>query len=98
MKPIKWITVQPNIGNDVRQKVRDWCDTTFNHHDNESSNWFMTSNYTRGHDASFDMLFKEFKHAEWFILRWGGVISSIEYEDVPEQYVVSKHVLDTLFE
>jgi hypothetical protein len=98
MKPIKQITVQPSITNDIRQEVRDWCDMTFNHHDNESSDWCMTSNYDRGHEATFDVLFKQLKHAEWFILRWGGVISNIEYEDVPEQYVVSKKVLDTLFE
>jgi hypothetical protein len=98
MKPIKWITVQPNIGNDIRQEVKDWCSATFNEYDNEASQWFMTSNYTRSHEASFDLLFRHLKHAEWFILRWGGVISNIEYEDVPEQYVVSKKVLDVLFE
>lgn len=98
MKPIKWITVQPNIGNDIRQEVKDWCSTTFHDHNNERCEWFMTSNYTRGHEASFDMLFKRLDHAQWFILRWGGCISSIEYEDVPEQYVVSKAVLENLFE
>lgn len=98
MKPIKWVTVQPNLGNDVRQAVKDWCSTTFHSYDNEYREWHITSNYTREEEASFDLLFKRLSHAEWFILRWGGCISNIEYEDVPEQYVVSEQVLDALFE
>jgi hypothetical protein len=77
MESTEWITVQPNIGNDVRQEVSDWCYTTFKNRSNGDRNWFMTSNYTRELSATFDVVFKYLKDAEWFILRWGGEYNGI---------------------
>jgi hypothetical protein len=101
MKPIKEITVHPNLGNDVRQEVLAWCRETFNDEYAESEEdyrWMVTSNYTRSYDGTFDILFKTTADAHWFILRWGGDIVNIEYEDVPEQYVVPDKIYNALFE
>jgi hypothetical protein len=98
MKPIKWITVHPELDNTVRQEVKYWCEKTFHSSDNDYPEWYMTSNYDRTYNGTFDMRFKHLKYAEWFILRWGGNIVEIEYEDVPEQYFVREDIFKTLFE
>lgn len=101
MKPIKQITVHPYLGNETRTEVLEWCRTIFNDEFAESEEeyrWVITSNYERSYEGTFDVLFKDIKDAEWFILRWGGDIVSIEYEDVPEQYFVEDNLYKSLFE
>jgi hypothetical protein len=101
MKPIKEITVHPYLGNDVRPEVLDWCLATFNDQYAQSEGdyrWRSTSNYNRSYDGTFDIMFKTTEDAHWFILRWGGDVVNIEYEEVPEQYVVRDDVYNVLFE
>jgi hypothetical protein len=101
MKPIKSVIVHPYIGNDQRSDVIDWCYKSFNDSyalDENDFRWFSRSNYERSHEGTFDVYFKSLADAEWFILRWGGNIVGIEYEDVPEKFVVREDVFKTLFE
>ena len=101
MKPIKEITIHPGLGNDVREEVIDWCRETFNDEyadTEEEFRWRTTSNYERSYEGSFDVFFKDLKDAHWFILRWGGEVVHIEYQNVPEQYVIIDKIYNSLFE
>lgn len=98
MKPIDRIIVQPELDNSIRQEVVEWCDSTFYTHPDSDWRWNITSNYERSYQATFDVMFKNMRDAQWFILRWGGVISEIIYEDVPEQYFVEDKIFSELFE
>jgi hypothetical protein len=121
MKPIKSITVHPELNNSVRTDVAEWCTTAFrevydrsdaqppaaydykpspqevsNEHE-EGWRWYITSNYTRSADGTFDVAFKHMKDAHWFIIRWGGNVVEVTYEDVPEIYQVNTTHFDRLF-
>jgi hypothetical protein len=100
MKPIKEITVHPGLGNDLRDEVIDWCRSTFvdDYGLAESDfRWWTTSNYNRSYEGTFDVFFKDLKDAHWFIIRWGGEVVNVQYEDVPEQYVVLDEIYNSLF-
>jgi hypothetical protein len=84
-KTIKQVIVYPEIDNDKRQNVMEWCAEIFGdrrktHIDHNQWIWGMRSNYDRSKYASFDMYFKDDRNASIFILRWGGVAKYI-YED-----------------
>jgi hypothetical protein len=84
-KTIKYVIVCPEIDNDERSEVNDWCTEIFGDRyktqiDENQWIWSMRSNYDRSKYASFDMYFKDDRTASMFILRWGGVAKYI-YED-----------------
>jgi hypothetical protein len=95
MKNIKKLVVHPELGNDIRQEVVAWCTQQWGDYREEDSVWWTTSNYTRSYNGTFDMIFNDVKSAEFFILRWGGQIVDIEYE---ENFAPDPVVLNTLFE
>jgi hypothetical protein len=97
MKHIKKLTVHPELGNDMRRAVIDWCIKQWgDYYDTEAEHvWWITSNYDRSLNGTFDIVFNDVKAAEFFILRWGGNVFDVEYE---EYYVPDPEVLDRLFE
>jgi hypothetical protein len=99
MKIIKQINVYPELNNNVRQSVYQWCLEMFgNMHGTEEDDWVWgtKSNYERSRKASFDMQFKNSKHASMFVLRWGGKTETI-FEDF-EKLAVDEEVFNNLFE
>lgn len=75
MKPNK-IIVHPNIGNEKRQEIIDWCEVAFGSIYCSSPRWFQTSNYERGPvSGTFDIHFKEESDAHFFIIAHGGYIA-----------------------
>jgi hypothetical protein len=94
MKHIKKLTVHPELGNDVRHEVSDWCTKQWGLYREEGAVWYITSNYDRSVSGTFDVIFTDVKAAEFFILRWGGGVFDVEYE---EYCVPDPEVLDRLF-
>ena len=97
MQKILSVTVQPELTNNFRPEVSAWCSETFGSKDNDYVSWYITSNYTRGYDAEFDVVFERLQDAQWFIIKWGGVVSNIEYDGI-EVYQIKEEVFNTLFE
>jgi hypothetical protein len=96
MKIVKEITIHPELGNDIRLEVVDWCIAQFGDpivqvvdHD-----WWINSNYERSYDGTFDITFTDLKSAEFFILRWGGVVVDTKYDEV---FVPDPEILKNLF-
>jgi hypothetical protein len=98
MIKIKQLTVHPNLGNDVRYEVIEWCNKQWGDYhlfEGDEWTWFTTSNYDRGAESgTFDVIFKDVKAANLFLLRWGGQVFDVEYE---ECFVPDPEVLDKLF-
>ena len=98
MKQILSLRVQPRLNNNQRVEVVKWCTKQFgpkHGKDGETPVWLITSNYTRELDAEFDVIFNNVKNAEWFILKWGGVISNVVYSE--ETFAPDPEVLNRLF-
>jgi len=98
MKHILSIKVQPRLNNNQRVEVIKWCTKQFGPRhgkDEETPGWCITSNYERERDADFDVIFYNTKHAEWFILKWGGVISDVVYSE--ETFAPDPEVLNRFF-
>lgn len=92
MKHIKKLKVHPGLGNDLRQEVIEWCSKQWGEYNNEDSFWGPTSNYERSEHGTFDVIFTDLKAAQIFLLRWGGQVVDVEYEETfaPDQEVLSK--------
>lgn len=95
MKTIKRLTVHPELGNDVRKEVMDWCTKHWGEYNTEESVWMPTSNYKRSYNGTFDVIFNDVKAAEFFILRWGGQLYDVEYD---ETFAPDPVILNSLFE
>ena len=96
MRIVKRITVQAPLKNEQRTEIQAWCEKNYGPQQiDETWYWYITSNYTRGFDADFDVVFANEKHAHWFVLTWGGnlVIDDCEYV-----YGVDHQTFDNLFE
>jgi hypothetical protein len=94
MKTITKATVQAPLKNEIRKEVKEWCEKNFGVQDDDYR-WCITSNYARDEDGDFDVIFWNMNDAHWFILKWGGVLADVEYE---ETFAVCDEVFDNLFE
>jgi hypothetical protein len=96
MKIVKQVTIHPELGNDVRQEVIDWCIKQFGDPivQEVEYDWWINSNYERSNEGTFDITFTSLKSAEFFILRWGGVIVDTKYNEV---FVPDPEILKSLF-
>jgi hypothetical protein len=74
---IRHYVLHPEIGNDQRREVREWCKTSL-----KDYYWFMNSNYKRSLSGTFDITVTDLHAAELFILRWGGQI--VDVQDITE--------------
>lgn len=70
---IRHYVLHPEIGNDCRQDVREWCKTSL-----KDYYWRMHSNYKRTLTGTFDITVTDLHAAELFILRWGSQIVDVE--------------------
>jgi hypothetical protein len=94
MKTINKILIHPKIGNDKRSDVIDWCTKQFGISNRKEWRWGTMSNYTRSNTGTFDIIFKNIKDAQWFLLKLGG---DIIYKDV-EGSEVDPEIFQNLFE
>lgn len=96
MKKFKNCKIFPNIGNDRRQEVMDWCENIYGKMNADVPRWMSKSNYTYplSYAGTFDIWFYDQKDANWFLLRWGGTI----VETVYDEWYTSDEVVNTLFD
>jgi hypothetical protein len=91
--------VHPNIDNNRRQDVYDWCTQQWGEYRDYVDNdwkWFPTSNYDRGTDSgTFDLHFQDERLANLFIIAWGGYVAEIEEQ---ADYKVKHKHFKNLFE
>ena len=78
--------------NDERQQVLDWCESAFG---NGGGKWYSRSNYRD--EGTFELIFSDQAAANLYMLRWGGKILDIEYQE-NFQLKVDPEAFEQLFE
>lgn len=90
MKIIDTIVVHSKRENEDRLEITNWCIQTFG-----NEGWWINSDYRE--EGCFKITFTSSKDAEFYIMRWGGMILEIIYKS--EQVLqVDEEVFARLFE
>lgn len=90
MKIINSIVVHSKRENEDRLEITNWCKQTFGNND-----WWMNSDYRE--EGCFKLTFTNPKDAEFYILKWGGMILEIIYDPV-QVLQVDEENFNKLFE
>lgn len=98
MKTFKFCKIFPNIDNNERQEVIDWCKKEFGPMNAEVTRWMSSSNYTYPLEfrGTFDMWFYNQDDANLFLACWGG--SGTTFETFYDEWYTPDDVLDSLFD
>ncbi len=96
MKEFKYCKIFPNIDNNERQAVMDWCEKEFGPLNASPTRWMSGSNYTYPLEfrGTFDMWFYNKDDANLFLMCWGGTV----IETIFNEWYTPNDVLGELFD